>query len=518
MSKVFGITGQKLADTGGRIKKRYHQMLEEANMIIRGKTVKREKLFDFMGLTISLFLIIFFMIGSLSMRSLLIIGVSLCVWTLWSLWDSLLAFGVILFVWFNVFNRASLFLISVEGYYGRGYIALGNVLLSVFVFAYIFKHIATRRKLTIGRTWSRDIILMLPYLLLSVLLPLLGILSGQAALSYATTSLRTIQWISIGIMSYLLCKEYGHVSVLKMVFSVIVLSSFVEFFYSCLQVYYAYLFPNRVAALYLDRVYIETHAREWLTIHRITGLAVNPNSLGLLGVIFDSLFLSSILSGYKVNPLTLFFVGFSGAWLVVVSASRTALITLICLFVLVFIVGILKQYIFSISSKLVYLAVLLLFVLVGLSIVSHFMPHLTQRILSALSLSGVLSDINFVARVETWKETLSYLETHPFGTLASPFYTIKVGVDNYWVYLLTQGSVLYMLAFILFLSSVLALGAKAIKNDVSISRFAGYFTMLVVFSACVESITMVAFLDPSVIFLMFALIGITAYSRNKATA
>jgi len=43
MSKVFGITGQKLADTGGRIKKRYHQMLEEANMIIRGKTVKREK-------------------------------------------------------------------------------------------------------------------------------------------------------------------------------------------------------------------------------------------------------------------------------------------------------------------------------------------------------------------------------------------------------------------------------------------------------------------------------------------
>jgi len=99
----------------------------------------------------------------------------------------------------------------------------------------------------------------------------------------------------------------------------------------------------------------------------------------------------------------------------------------------VFIVGILKQYIFSISSKLVYLAVLLLFVLVGLSIVSHFMPHLTQRILSALSLSGVLSDINFVARVETWKETLSYLETHPFGTLASPFYTIKVGVDNYWV-------------------------------------------------------------------------------------
>jgi len=37
MSKVFGITGQKLADTGGRIKKRYHQMLEEANMIIRDR-------------------------------------------------------------------------------------------------------------------------------------------------------------------------------------------------------------------------------------------------------------------------------------------------------------------------------------------------------------------------------------------------------------------------------------------------------------------------------------------------
>jgi len=43
MSKAFGITGQKLTHTGGRINKRYRQMLEEANMIIRGKTVKREK-------------------------------------------------------------------------------------------------------------------------------------------------------------------------------------------------------------------------------------------------------------------------------------------------------------------------------------------------------------------------------------------------------------------------------------------------------------------------------------------
>jgi len=303
-----------------------------------------------------------------------------------------------------------------------------------------------------------------------------------------------------------------------MVFNVIALSSFIEFFYLCLQVYYAYLFPNRVAALYLDRVYIETHAREWLTIHRITGLAVNPNSLGLLGVIFNSLFFKRDFIRVQSKSFDLFFVGFSGVWLVVVSASRTALITLICLFVLVFIVGILKQYSFSISSKLVYLAVLLLFVLVSLSIVSHFMPHLTQRISSALSLSGVLSDINFVARVETWKETLSYLETHPFGTLASPFYTLQVSVDSYWVYLLTQGSLLYVLAFILFLLAVLASGAKVIKSDVSVSRFAGYFTMLIVFTACVESMTMVAFLDSSVIFLVFALIGITAYSRNKATA
>jgi len=149
---------------------------------------------------------------------------------------------------------------------------------------------------------------------------------------------------------------------------------------------------------------------------------------------------------------------------------------------------------FFISSKLAYSVVLFLFVLVGLSIVSHFMPHLTQRISSVLSLSGVLSDINFVARAEIWKETLSYLETHPFGTLASPFYTIEVGVDNYWVYLLTQGSILYVLVFILFLSVVLALGAKATKNDVSTSRCASYFTMLIVFSACVEFITMVAFL------------------------
>ncbi len=267
-------------------------------------------------------------------------------------------------------------------------------------------------------------------------------------------------------------------------------------------------------------IFVETNPKNQLEFYRATGLTVDPNSLGLLGTIFTCFFFSVLLSRSKANFLTLVLSALFGVCTIIISGSRTAFVALICLVVLALFVDTIRQNRFSLVSKSTFIVLMLLFFIVSVAIASYFAPPLVERISAALSPSagGLIADVNFFTRVQLWKVCPAYLYGHPFGTLVPPFYALDMTIDSYWVYVVTQGSLPYLLAFVLFILGMVNSGLALIKSDVAMTKFIGYFTLLLILAACVESITMVAFLEPSVIFLMFALIGITAYSRNKATA
>jgi len=485
-------------------------------MIRKISRVKKSDLWNFIGLGTSLALMLFFMTGELNILSTLFVLGLLCIWGLWSASRPLLAFGVIMFIWVNLFNRTGIFLMPVQGYGNRGYLYLGNVLLLIFVLSYIMKKLMTHSNGSIAKNHSwKGFVFAMPFLLCSTLLPLLGILSGTWPISYASPSVRSIQWFIIALISFVLCGKYGHVSVARMIFSVLTLSCIIQAFYASFQFYY--LSTGKVAYLYFDKIFVETHPENQLQFYRATGLTVDPNSLGLVGMIFVDLLFSMVLSRSKVNPFVLAFAGLSSVWVIIISGSRTALVALICLSAFVLFVDIIRQNRFSLASRMWFIAGMSFFLAISLAIASYFTPGLTERVLTAFSPSagGLTSDVNFSIRLQLWKQCFAYLYEHPFGTFVPPFYALNMPIDSYWVYVVAQGSLLYLSAFVLFLVGLIGSGLSLIKSDVVVTKCTGYFLVLLVLTACVESIAFVSFLDSAVIFLVYTFTGVSAYARSK---
>jgi len=478
--------------------------------------VKKSDLWNLVGLGTSLALILFFMTGVLDTLSTLFVLGLLYIWALWSTSRPLLAFGVIVFIWVNLFSRTSIFLVPLEGNVNRGYLYLGNVLLIIFALSYVMKELMVRTNGTIsGHDSWKGFAFAMPFLLLSVLLPLFGIIGGTWPISYASTSVRSIQWFIIASISFLLCKKYGQVSVVRMVFNVLIISCIIQGLYASFQFYY--LYNNKVAYLYLDRVFIKTHPENEVEFYRATGLTANPNSLGLLSLIFVDLLFSMLLSRNKVNPFVLAFAGLSSAWITIISGSRTALVTLTCLSAFVLFIDIIRRNRFSLASRIWFIAAMSLFLAISLAIAFYLTPALAERILAAFNptAGGLTSDVSFLTRLQLWKECFAYLYEHPFGTLVPPVYALNTVVDSYWVYVVTQGSFLYLLAFVLFLLGLIGSGLSLIKSDVSVTKCTGYFIVLLVLTASVEAITSLSFLDSAVIFLVYTFIGVSAYSRSE---
>ena len=484
-------------------------------MVLSKTYIKRRSLVDFFGLIVSGCLLLLFTICDFNLWFILAAAILILMWSLWSISNPLLAYGVIIFVWVNLFQRASIFIMPLEGYANRGSLYLGNIMLTVFLVSNFVKYLKSHKTVRIIKPSINTTIFLFPYLLFSILLPLLGILSGQWPLSYATTAIRNMQWILITVVAYLLCNKYSSSAVIRMTFKVLLFSCFMEVSYSVLQMVYVYVFPAQYP--YLDKVFMETHPYDWLTFGRATGLTVNPNSLGLQGLVFMSLFFSSLLSGNYVNAWLRVFLGLASVWLIVSSGSRTAILTLFALLSFVAFIDLIKRQKLSLLRRIGLVATILTSGAITWALVSNMSDLLETRLYSAfvIPFQGFLSDPSFGMRVETWQAAFAYLYEHPFGSLVPPSYALQRAVDSYWVNVIVQGSAIYLLMFILFIAAVITLGVRSINNIEPMTRCAGYFLVLVVLVALVGGISMATFQDSIVIILLYEFIGITIYNESK---
>jgi len=484
-------------------------------MLLKKTYIKRKSLVDFFGLIISGCLIILFIIGDLNLWFALMAVVLLLVWSLWSISNPLLAYGVIIFVWVNLFHRASIFIMPVEGYTNRGSLYLGNIMLTVFLVSNFIRYLISHKAVKITKPNTNTTIFLFPYLLFSILLPVLGIIGSRWPLSYATSAIRNIQWISIAVIAYLLCNKYSSSAVIRMTFKVLLLSCFMEVSYSVLQMVYVYLFPQKYP--YLDKVFMETRPFNWLNLGRATGLAVNPNSLGLQGLVVMSLFLSFLLSGNYMKAWLRVFLGLASVWLIVSSGSRTAILTLFALLLFVAFIDVVKREKLSLLRSMGLIATILTSGAVTWELVSNISDRLKTRLswVRAIPFQGFLSDLSFRMRVQTWQAALAYLSEHPFGSLVPPNYALQQALDSYWIYVIVQGSLIYLLMFILFTVGVIILGVKSINDIELMTKCAGYFLILVVLTALIGGISMVTFQDPMMIILLYEFIGIAIYNESK---
>jgi len=485
-------------------------------MVLSKTYIKRRSLVDFFGLIVSGCLLFLFTICDFNLWFILAAAILILIWSLWSISNPLLAYGVIIFVWVNLFYRASIFIMPLEGYTNRGSLYLGNIMLTVFLVSNFVKYLKSHKTVRIIKPSINTTIFLFPYLLFSILLPVLGILSGQWPLSYATSAIRNMQWILITVLAYLLCNKYSSSAVIRMTFKVLLFSCCLEVSYSVLQMVYVYVFPAQYP--YLDKVFMETHPFDWLKLGRATGLTVNPNSLGLQGLVFMSLFFSSLLSGNYVNAWLRVFLGLASVWLIVSSGSRTALLTLFALLSFVAFIDVIKREKLSLLRRIGLVATILTSGAVTWALVSNMSDRLQTRLSSVLAIpfQGFLSDVSFGLRVETWQAAFVYLSEHPFGSLVPPNYALQQALDSYWVYVIVQGSAIYLLMFILFIAAVITLAVRSINNIEPMTRCAGYFLLLVVLTALIGGISMATFQDPMVIILLYEFIGIAIYNESKA--
>lgn len=407
-------------------------------------------------------------------------GTLMVVWGVWAWVQPLQAFAALLFVWVTFYTRASLPLFQVEGGWNRGGVGLGDLLWLIFIAAWL-----TRRSLLEG--WRPSVprahvdpllLLLTPYLLLSVLLPIAGVLVWGYPPSYAIPGARHLQWVSFTLLGYWFCQRYGMASVTKAFLTALVLAGVAHTLYALVQL----LAPLGVLPgewLLPDQVFAQRFTTTWFFYPRTTGLLVNPNSYGLFGSVVLIFLGTLLLARVRVGAGIQLLLGLTGVWAVATSASRSAIVGLLMAGALMGFAFLLKAAAPKDERSLTWLVGFLLKTLLaaGVAATVAFLflpPHLTQRVMLLVGVitEGLEVDPNAIGRLEFWEGALrAFEEQAPLGTWVPAGYALDTPIDSYYVSLLVQGTPLYLFAFLMLLFGTIWRGLGVLPTT---SRFANW--------------------------------------------
>lgn len=442
-------------------------------------------------------------------------SVLMLAWGLWAWCKPLQAFVALLFVWITFYTRASLPLFQVEGGWNRGGLGLGDLLWLIFIAALLTQSVLMGRwRLSTERAdWL--LLLLTPFLLLSVLLPILGVLVGGYPPSYAVPGARHLQWASFALIGYWLCRRYGMESVVRGFIVAFMLGGMVHALYALVQL----LAPLGVLPyewLLLDQVFARRYANTWFFYPRTTGLLVNPNSYGLFGSVALILLSASLLSGLRIGSSVQLLLGLTGLWAVVASASRSAIVGLLAGVMLMGIALMLRGFALMDKESLIRLAKFLLRTLlaVGALAITAWLflpPHLTGRVMLLVGIvaEGAEVDPNAIGRFDLWEQALRlYEEQAPLGTWVPAGYAFSIPIDSYYVSLLAQGTPLYLLAFLSLLFGILWYGWRALLTASRLSIWVGLAMMGTSTLIGVASFTLSPLQETQTLIPFWLLIGI----------
>lgn len=202
-------------------------------------------------------------------------------------------------------------------------------------------------------------------------------------------------------------------------------------------------------------------AHRFFVYSRSMGLFVNANQFGLWSVL-ALVFAATYLKGRQRTIATI--LGVLG---VVGSQSRTAWAVLALLAAFVALRALRDQ---RVAGRVVGWLVALLPV-VAIGALFGWLPRLVEsqlltRLASGLDVigGGVEADQNLKGRYEAWARAIDFSREYPFGTFGLPGQVFGGFIDNQYVTLFLQGSVLLVAAYALALLSPLVLARRGVPN------------------------------------------------------
>lgn len=439
----------------------------------------------------------------------------LLLWGLWAWRHPFSAFASLIFVWVTLYTRTTIPMFQVEGSGNRGGIILGDLLWVVFAGVWL-AHFALNPRSTLPIMRERVgflLLLLIPYIGLSVLLPILGVLAGAPA-SFAIPGVRHLQWVSFAWFGYWFARRMGILELLKMVFAVLSIAGICHTLYSLVQLL---VFSETLPYtwLELDRLYRQRFAFSWFFYPRTTGLLVNPNSYGLFGSVLLIFLTALILSGMQLNPLLKALSGVCGLWAVATSASRSGLTGLTAGVVILLAIAYLKAVFYSDwhqVSRVVGLTLKVLLSVVGsVGVLLFLFPSNLFDRFSLLMLTffeGASADPNAIGRFELWQGAIQlYEERFPWGSWVPLGYITGNPIDSYWVTLLVQGTPVYLFAFLAFLVGVLWHGVNLAFTTTERS-LVGYIGAGISVMVGVSSFTLSPILQPEMLVPFWTLVGL----------
>ena len=399
----------------------------------------------------------------------------LCGWAIWAWRYPRWAFACLLLVWLTVYNRASLPLFQVEGGLNRGGLSLGDLLWFIFALVWLSQRNALNNTLGFIRNKQSNslLLLVLVYVVISFFLPIWGVLTVGWPPSYAIPGMRHLQWSSFALFSIWLVHQYGVQSAWRLLLTVLTLASVVHALYALIQ-YLATPGTISVEWLFLDKIFADRFTTTYFFYPRTTGLLTNPNHLGLFGAAVLLILIASLLARSPLGTGNAVLMVLSGLWVILTSASRSALVGVVLSWGVLSIVSVLQAMLQHNKNTLHYRISILtgLFVVLGIATILLWMltPEPVRKraeMLIGVALEGASEDPNAIGRLDAWAQALqNYDERFPLGTWVPASYALGTFVDNYYVCLIVQGTPLYMGLFICLLSAVVQQALRAgLAND-----------------------------------------------------
>lgn len=249
----------------------------------------------------------------------------------------------------------------------------------------------------------------------------------------------------------------------------------------------------------------ERLSESYVIVGRSTGLFVNANQFGLwscLAVVFSAAALSGRRRAIGIA------LGVAG---VVGSQSRTAWLGLAVLAVVLVVLALRRP---AVAQRSVLYAVLAAPIIAAAWLLgwlgSLIETNLVTRLTEGLSVAseGVAADRNLSGRVDSWSSAVEFSKEYPFGTFGSPQVHYEQFIDNEYVGLFLQGSVLLVAAYLLALASPIVLARRGVPHAGALGVMAAVVAL--------ASFTMQPLESTQAVTLVWLLAGIGLAARAAA--
>ncbi len=257
-----------------------------------------------------------------------------------------------------------------------------------------------------------------------------------------------------------------------------------------------YVIPHAVTPLMALHCSDYRHILNVYEKHRTIGLFSNPNTNGILSVMFAS----HVIFVDRITAPVLRKMVFSGSCLsAVLASSRTSLILVVGLLAFL---GLFRGNVFSrtVLYSVGALAFPTFFAFISSERLSLYVPYLAQFVHSLIEhgLEGVYKVNSFTARFDIWDDQLVHFYRSPVfggGPLRQDIFSFS---DNFYIYILCHYGLSGLMLFAGFVVAILAVGLALIAKRWDGGTDLGFHVFIMTATILVASFAMDAFTIPQI--------------------